>query len=66
VLPLTFVVYGILYLHQRNRVFRPLGLAVRKNRVGLVLFILLYQPVMSSVSVMGYLQEALHLRRRWR
>jgi biofilm PGA synthesis N-glycosyltransferase PgaC len=66
VLPLTFFVYGLLYRHQHTRVFRPLGLTVRRNRLGLVLFILLYQPIMSMVSVRGYLQEALRLRRRWR
>ncbi len=66
VLPLTFVVYWVLYRQQRDRVFAPLGLQVRRNRAGLLLFIVLYQPVMSLVSVMGYGQELLHLRRRWR
>ncbi|MGH9296905.1 MAG: glycosyltransferase, partial [Acidimicrobiales bacterium] len=66
VLPLTFLVYGVLYKHQKNRVFAPLGLTIRRNRLGFFLFILLYQPIMSLVSVMGYGQELLHLRRRWR
>lgn len=66
VLPLTGVVYGTLYHYQRTRVFEPLGLTVRKNRIAMLLFLLLYQPIMSTVSVLGYLQEVFHLRRRWR
>jgi biofilm PGA synthesis N-glycosyltransferase PgaC len=66
VLPITCLVYGILYLYQRRRVFQPLGLRVRRNRIALLLFILAYQPIMSLVSVRGYLQEAFRLQRRWR
>lgn len=66
VMPLTAVVYGILYRHQRTRVFEPLGLKVRRNRIAMVLFLLLYQPIMSAVSVTGYVQEVLRLRRKWR
>ncbi len=66
VLPLTVVVYGGLRLHQRRKVFAPLGLGVRKNRIGYVAFLLLYQALCSLASVAGYAQELAGTRRRWK
>ena len=66
VLPLTLAVYGILYRHQRRQVFDTLGLKVRRNLWGLLLFVGVYQILMSCVSVLGYAQELTHRRRRWR
>ncbi|MFM1652959.1 glycosyltransferase [Brevibacillus sp. B_LB10_24] len=65
VLPITFLSYYILFTYQKS-VFRKLGLRVRKNLFGLVLFTLGYQIIMSPVSVWGYLQEVLNLRRVWK
>ncbi len=65
VLPLTLVVNAILYQYQRRRVFDMLGLRVRRNLLGFFAFVLLYQMLMSPVSVAGYGQELLGLRRRW-
>jgi len=66
VLPLTLLVNAILYRYQRRRVFNLLGLRVRRNTVGFVAFVLTYQMLMSPVSVAGYVQELLGLRRRWK
>jgi biofilm PGA synthesis N-glycosyltransferase PgaC len=66
VLPLTLVVNAILYRFQRRRVFNLLGLRVRRNAVGFVGFVLAYQMLMSPIAVVGYGQELLGLRRRWK
>jgi len=65
VLPLTLLCYGSLYLYQK-RVFRSLDLKVRQNNIGFVLFLLCYQMIMSPISVWGYVQELLQLKRVWR
>ena len=66
VLPLTLLVNWILYHYQRRQVFGPMGLRVRSNRWGFLLYVLAYQMVMSPVAVLGYGQELLGLRRRWK
>ena len=66
VLPLTILSYTILFIYQRKYVFKPLNLRIRKNRIGLVFYILGYQMIMSPVSVYGYIQEAFKLQRRWK
>jgi poly-beta-1,6-N-acetyl-D-glucosamine synthase len=66
VLPLTLLVNLILYRFQRRRVFNLLGLRVRRNTMGFVGFVLAYQMLMSPIAVVGYGQELLRLRRRWK
>ncbi len=66
VLPITLLVYGGLRRHQRVQVFGPLGLRVRKNRVGYVAFLLVYQALCSVAALAGYLQELAGTRRRWK
>jgi poly-beta-1,6-N-acetyl-D-glucosamine synthase len=66
VLPLTAIVYGVLFRRQWHDVFKPLGLVVRKNWPALAAFLLFYQVVMSTVSVKGYAEELLRRRRRWK
>ena len=66
VLPMTFIVYGILFHYQNRRVFKPLGLRVRRNFLGLFLFVVVYQVFMSSFSVIGYAQEFTRRARRWK
>ncbi|WP_026693766.1 glycosyltransferase family 2 protein [Peribacillus kribbensis] len=65
VLPLTAISYGILYIYQRDYVFRNLDLRVRKNKRGFILFLIAYQMIMSPVSLWGYLQELFKSRRVW-
>jgi biofilm PGA synthesis N-glycosyltransferase PgaC len=66
VIPLTLAVYTILYRYQRRQVFQPLGLRVRRNVVGFVLFVVFYQFFMSTVSVVGYTQQLTNRQRRWK
>jgi len=47
-------------------VLEPLGLRPRRDKRGLLLFLLGYQLLMSTVSVLGYGQELLRLRRSWK
>lgn len=65
VLPLTFLSYYILYRYQRS-VFRELDLKIRKNKLGFIIFVLFYQMVMSPISLFGYAQEFLQLKRVWK
>ncbi|MBO1511873.1 glycosyltransferase [Metabacillus bambusae] len=66
VLPLTFLSYSILYFYQKNYVFKPLNLSIRKNLVGFIFFIIGYQMIMSPVSVFGYVQELFKFKRNWK
>lgn len=65
VIPLTLLSYAVLYAYQLS-VFKRLKLKVRKNLLGLILFVLCYQMLMAPVSVWGYLQEFLMLDRVWK
>lgn len=65
VLPLTILIYGILYMYQKHYVFKNLNLKVRKNILGFFTFILFYQMIMSPISVWGYLQELFKSKRVW-
>ena len=66
VLPMTLAVYGVLFRFQRRQVFEPLGLRVRQNRWGFFFFVVVYQMVMSLVSITGYAQHVAGMRRRWK
>lgn len=66
VLPLTFITFYILYRYQFQVIFNNLNLKVRKNNLGLIVFILGYQMIMSPVSLYGYIQEFLGLERVWK
>lgn len=65
VLPLALVQNYVLYKYQRN-VFKSLNLKVRKNFWGFVVYVLGYQMLMSPMSLIGYFQEILKLRRVWK
>ncbi len=65
VLPLALLSNYVLYWHQKG-VFRKLGLHIRKNPFGFLFYVLCYQIIMSPVSVWGYIQELLQLRRVWK
>ncbi|MFC4798830.1 glycosyltransferase family 2 protein [Neobacillus citreus] len=65
VLPLALLTNYVLYRYQKG-VFQELNLGIRKNRKGFFLYVLCYQMIMSPVSVWGYLQEGMRLRRVWK
>jgi len=69
--PLTLLVLPLnillaLFMFRLNRKsFEEVGLRVRRNRLGFLAYMLLYQLVMSPTSVVGYVQEAFGTHRRW-
>ena len=65
VVPLAMLQSYILYSYQR-KVFRKLDLRIRRNRFGFIVYVLFYQMLMSPMSVIGYCQEILMLRRKWK
>ena len=66
VLPSTLLMYGALRRYQHRKVFGPLGLTVRRNRIGYLAFLLGYQALCSIASIIGYAQEIAGTRRRWK
>jgi len=64
VLPLNLVIAGTMY-HRQRRSFGHAGLRVRQDLVGFFAYLLLYQLVMSPVSVAGYAEEIFRVARRW-
>ena len=66
VLPVTFLMYGIMRHFQSSRVFAQLGLRVRKNAFAYVCFLVFYQAICSTSSLIGYLQEVTRQNRRWK
>jgi poly-beta-1,6-N-acetyl-D-glucosamine synthase len=64
VLPISLTIALTMYVRQRA-VFRTLGLRIRRNLLGFVLYVLLYQLLMSPISVSGYATELVRARRVW-
>src|SRR5436309_4459700 len=64
VLPISLTIALTMYVRQRA-VFRLLGLRIRRNILGFVLYVLAYQLVMSPISVSGYATELMRARRVW-
>ena len=66
VLPLALIQSYILYLYQSRNVFEVLKLKIRKNKLGFIFYILFYQIIMSPISIYGYMEEVLKVRRVWK
>jgi biofilm PGA synthesis N-glycosyltransferase PgaC len=66
VLPVTGISFYILFRYQKKRVFDVLALEVRDNKFAFIVFLLLYQLLMSPVSIWGYLQEIFNMKRVWK
>ena len=66
VLPITILVYGGLRTFQTRHVLGPLGLHVRRNRIGYLAFLLAYQMLCSVAALVGYGQHLAGARRRWK
>jgi poly-beta-1,6-N-acetyl-D-glucosamine synthase len=64
VLPLNMILSGIMFKLSRDS-FEEVGLKVRRNFRGFFSYLLLYQLVMSPVSVAGYVQELFKTKRNW-
>jgi poly-beta-1,6-N-acetyl-D-glucosamine synthase len=64
VLPMAFLIVFLMYRKQQL-VFKTLRLRVRQNLVGFMVYMLVYQIIMSPICVIGYLQEVLGTKKRW-
>ncbi len=64
VLPLNLILSGIMFRLSRQS-FEEVGLQVRRNTLGFLVYLLTYQLFMSPVSVIGYGQEVFGRKRRW-
>ncbi len=64
VVPLAFLIVLIMYRKQKA-VFNELGLKVRQNFAGFVVYMLIYQVIMSPICVIGYAQEMIGMTKRW-
>ncbi len=64
VLPLALLIVLIMYKKQKA-VFDELGLKVRQNFVGFLVYMLIYQVLMSPICVLGYSQELLGTAKKW-
>ena len=65
VIPLALLQVYVLFKFQKE-VFNKLNLGVRRNISGFIFYVLFYQVIMSPISVFGYLQEVLSLKRKWK
>ncbi|NLY92328.1 MAG: glycosyltransferase family 2 protein [Firmicutes bacterium] len=65
VLPLALIQNYILYRYQRY-VFEVLDLQIRRNRLGYIAYVFIYQLLMSPMSLYGYMQKALLVKRTWK
>jgi len=64
VLPVAFLIILVMYNRQKA-VFDTLNLKVRTNRLGFVVYMLMYQAVMSPICVIGYAEELFGMTKRW-
>jgi biofilm PGA synthesis N-glycosyltransferase PgaC len=64
VLPLNLTLSGVMYLRQ-HRVMAEVGIHERRNPVGYLAYVLLYQLLSSPLSLWGYVQEIGHRETKW-
>ena len=64
VLPLNLLLSGLMLRMQRN-VFDEVHLSIRTNPTGFLSYLFLYQPLMSPLAVIGYVQEVFRRPRTW-
>jgi poly-beta-1,6-N-acetyl-D-glucosamine synthase len=64
VVPMAFLIILVMYQKQKA-VFDTLNLQVRTNRMGFLIYMLIYQAIMSPICVIGYTQELFGATKRW-
>lgn len=64
VLPLAFLIVFFMYKKQQA-VFETLNLKVRRNFLGFLVYMLIYQAIMSPICVIGYAEELFGIAKRW-
>jgi biofilm PGA synthesis N-glycosyltransferase PgaC len=63
-LPLSMIGNIIFFVHQRS-IFKRMGLKVRRNWSGVILYSIVYQFIMAYASVLGYTSEFFNLKKVW-
>jgi biofilm PGA synthesis N-glycosyltransferase PgaC len=66
VLPMTLLLYFLLYRRQKRTVFVPLALTPRRDIGAFLLFATVYQAFMSAMAVRRYAQYLLNRRLTWK
>jgi biofilm PGA synthesis N-glycosyltransferase PgaC len=66
VLPMTLLLYFLLFRRQKRTVFDPLALTPRRDLGAFLLFATVYQAFMSAMAVRGYVQHLLNRRFTWK
>lgn len=64
VIPLTLGIMYVMLSHQK-KVFKELGLNIRRNFLGFFLYAIIYQLLMSPVTTWGYLEEFAGIKKKW-
>ncbi|WP_353142371.1 glycosyltransferase [Acinetobacter pragensis] len=63
-LPMAFLL-GFLNYSIESRMFKDMGLKVRKNFTGFFIYVLAYSFLLQPASVLGYMDEILRTRKTW-
>lgn len=66
VVPMTLLLYYLLYRTQKRGVFARLALVPRRDPIGFLLFTTIYQAFMSAMAVRGYVQHVFKHRFAWK
>lgn len=65
-LPITVLVFSVMYISEYKRVYKRLNIKCSKNYLSFIVFILFYSIIMSPICVWGYLQEFIGAKRKWK
>ena len=63
-LPIVFLSNWIFYINQ-TRIFKKMGLKVRRNIFGFTWYMLIYQVLVAPAAVTGYLSEVFNTKKTW-
>ena len=65
-LPITILLFSIMYIVEYNKVFKMINLKKEKHYLSFVIFLLCYSLIMSPVCLWGYIQEFIGAKRKWK
>ncbi len=63
-LPLAFLMSYLMFSIER-KMFENVGLQVRRNRLGLCIYMIFYSLLLQPASVLGYMDEIFKTRKTW-
>lgn len=65
-MPITILLFLVMFISEYFRVFKYLKLKVRKHYIAFIFFMLTYSIILSPVCVWGYIQEFFKTKRIWK